>query len=41
MEGCSLPRAFERREKFNLFGEFYEEIERHEKEGSVNGQLSL
>jgi hypothetical protein len=40
MEGRSFPRAFERREKFLLLGVFYEEIESHEKKGSVNGQPS-
>jgi hypothetical protein len=40
MEGCSFPRAFERREKFLLLGEFYNEIDKHVKEGSVNGQPS-
>jgi putative SOS response-associated peptidase YedK len=40
MEGRSFPRAFERREKLTLLGEFYEETDTHEKEGSVNEQPS-
>jgi len=32
--------AFDRREIFIFLGAYYKEIERHEKEVSVNGQLS-
>jgi len=39
MEGCSFPRAFERRDKFLYLGDFYEEFEKYVKEGLVNGQL--
>ena len=41
MGGRSFPGAFERWEKFIfLLGKFYEEFERHVKEGSGNRQLS-
>jgi hypothetical protein len=41
MAGCSFTGGFERRAKFLLYQEnFYEEFERHAKEGSGNGQLS-
>jgi hypothetical protein len=29
MEGCSFPRALERRDKFLYLGEFYKEFERY------------
>jgi hypothetical protein len=41
MEGSSFPRAFERGIKISFYQEnFYEELERHVKEGSGNRQLS-
>jgi len=41
MVGCSFPRAFERSVSFFIKRIFIEEFERHVKEGSGNGQLSL
>jgi len=41
MEGSSFPRAFERRVSFFIKRTFVEKFERHVKEGTGNGQLSL
>jgi hypothetical protein len=40
MGGRSFPSAFERMVNFFYQGNFYEEFERHVREGSGNGQLS-
>jgi hypothetical protein len=40
MEGPSFPRAFEIRDKFLYWGEFYKEFEGYVKKGLINGLLS-
>ena len=40
MEGCSFPRAFEKRENFLYLGKFLMRNLRAMKKGPVNGQLS-
>jgi hypothetical protein len=40
MQGCSFPRAFERRETFLCLGNFYEEFERYVKRPCKQAALS-
>jgi hypothetical protein len=41
MEGCSFPRAFEKRENFLHLGNFYEEFERYVKRPCKCAALSI
>jgi len=41
VEGCSFPRAFERRGKFLYLGNFYEEFEKYVKKPCKQAVLSI